>query len=361
MSKRVLIAHRNGERMIALVDEGNLLSLCQDSSGVRAEQIYWARVDRMIKGMEAAFVKLDKEQTGFLPYAECGEKPRSGEQVLVQVKKPPVGEKAAYLTEDIALAGRYVILTPRSKTISVSRKITDESQRAALLSLGRRIAPEGMGLVLRTEAAEHEEEALKAEAAQLSGQWARILSLAKAARAPGLLWDREDALHRLLRDERGEIAEILTDQAEEIEGAAVPVRLCPDAFSLYNVDRQWEKARQRRVWLPCGGYLVIDKTEALTVIDVNSGKFTGGRSGAEGTFLKLNLEAAGEIARQMRLRNMGGIILCDFVDMQAESSRDQVRFALESALLTDPVKCTVHGFTSLGLMEITRKKTEAPS
>lgn len=360
MSKRVLICHRDGERLIALTDEGALLSLCQDRPGIQAEQIYLARVDRMVKGMEAAFVKLDQDTVGFLPYAECREKPRSGEKLLLQVKKPPVGDKAAYMTEDAALAGRYVILTPRSESVAVSRKIMDEGQRAALLSLGRQIVPEGMGLVMRTEAAEAAQDALILEVEGLQAKWQAILSKAESAQAPCLLSDREDALQRLMRDEHGKILEILTDEPEEIENASIPVRLCPDAFSIYSVDRQWEKARQRRVWLPCGGYLVIDKTEALTVIDVNSGKFTGGKSGAEGTFLKLNLEAAKEIARQMRLRSMGGIIICDFVDMQEESSQRQVRSALEEALRDDPVKCVVHGFTSLGLMEITRKKTQAP-
>lgn len=359
MSKRILICHRDGQRRIAVMDGSRLLALRQDAAGPQAEQIYLAVADRMVKGMEAVFVRIGGEQMGFLPFAECREKPRSGEKMLLQVKKPPVGEKAAYMTQDISLAGRYVILTPRSAVCAVSRKITDDAQRTSLLALARKAAPEGMGLVMRTEAADAPEAALCDEAAQLLARWQRILALSAEKSAPCLLEDREDALQRVLRDEHGVIEEILTDQADETSLHGLPMRHCPDAFAIYSVQAQWDKAHQRRVWLPCGGYLVIDKTEALTVIDVNSGKFTGGKAGAESTFLKLNLEAAEEIAHQARLRGMGGIILADFVDMQDESSRLKVQQALEAALRDDPVKCTVHGFTRLGLMEITRKKTES--
>ena len=136
----------------------------------------------------------------------------------------------------------------------------------------------------------------------------------------------------------------------------MPVQSCPNPFDLYNVSAKLEKSLNRKVWLDCGGYLIIDPTEAMTVIDVNSGKFTGSKTGTENTFLKLNLEAAKEIARLLRLRNIGGIVIIDFVDMKTEESREAVRSALEEALKDDPVKAVVHGFTSLGLVEMTRKK-----
>ena len=357
MSKRILI--ENGR--IALMEENDLLFLTQQIPGIQAEQIYLGRVDRIMKGLEAAWVALGKDRTGFLPFSECSAPPRSGDKVLVQVKKPPVGDKAPYLTADIALAGRYVILTPRSGGMGVSQKITDEEARAALLDAARRLAPEGMGLVMRTEAPGAGENALEEEVRALKAEWEEILRRAAASPAPALIRDREAPLSRLIRDEHGDISEILTDDPAALPpDLPLPVRQALHPFALYGVQSKWDKANQRKVWLPCGGFLVIDKTEALTVIDVNSGKFSGGKAGAESAFLKLNLEAAEEIARLMRLRSMGGIIIVDFVDMQEENSRRAVQEKMEEALRRDPVKCVVHGFTRLGLMELTRKKSESP-
>ena len=357
MSKQILMEVRNGQREIALLDGKRLLAFFQDTGGgVEAEQIYFGVVDRIVKGMEACFVRLGKEQVGFLPFAECMEKPRSGNKLLVQVKKPPIGEKAPYLTADIALAGRYVILTPCSTRFAVSQKITAEGERARLKSIAARLAPAGCGLVMRTESADAGEEDMAADTASLLQGWNEIREKQKTAQAPCMLKGREDALSRLLRDEHGEISEILTNAPEVLPSLPLPVRPCENPFDLYGVRTKLEKSMQRKVWLDCGGYLIIDRTEALTVIDVNSGKFTGDKTGTENTFVKLNVEAAQETARILRLRNIGGIIIIDFVDMQSEDSRAAVQKALEDALRDDPVKAVVHGFTTLGLMEMTRKK-----
>ena len=357
MSKQILMEVRDGQREIALLDGKRLLAFFQDAGGgVEAEQIYFGVVDRIVKGMEACFVRLGKDQTGFLPFAECKEKPRSGDKLLVQVKKPPIGEKAPYLTADIALAGRYVILTPCSTRFAVSQKITEEGERARLKNIAAKLAPTGCGLVMRTESADATEEEIAADANALSAAWNEIQEKQKTAQVPCLLKGREDALARLLRDEHGEISEILTNAPEVLPPLPLPVRPCENPFDLYSVRSRQEKSMQRKVWLDCGGYLVIDRTEALTVIDVNSGKFTGGKTGTESTFLKLNVEAAQETARILRLRNIGGIVIIDFVDMQSEDSRAAVQKALEEALRDDPVKAVVHGFTTLGLMEMTRKK-----
>ncbi|MBQ9263811.1 MAG: ribonuclease E/G [Clostridia bacterium] len=360
MSKRVLVRHRDGQKEIALMEGSRLLAFSREMNGVRAEQIYLCQVDRIVQGMEAAFVKLGKDQTGFLPFSECEEKPRSGGRLLLQVKKPPIGEKAPYMTADIALAGRHVILTPVSSACAVSKKITDETIRAFLLNAAHRIAPEGMGVIMRTEAPNAPENVLAEEIQALVEKWQSILQKAAAAPAPGLMEDGQDGLARLLRDEHGAIEEILTDEADAAPYPGIPVRFAPHPFDLYGVPGKLEKSMQRKVWLDCGGYLIIDKTEALTVIDVNSGKYAGSKSGAESTFLHLNLEAAKEIARLVRLRALGGIILVDFVDMLTDASRQAVTDALSAALRDDPVKTVIHGFTHLGLMEMTRKKTENP-
>ena len=357
MSKRILIEVRDGNREIALMDGKRLLTFFQDAGrGVEAEQIYFGVVDRIVKGMEACFVRLTKDQTGFLPFSECRERPRSGDRLLVQVKKPPVGDKAPYLTADIALAGRYVILTPFTARFAVSQKIAEEGERARLKALAARLAPAGCGMVMRTESAGASEDETAADASTLLQGWNEIREKQKTAQAPCLLKGREDAFSRLLRDEHGEISEILTNAPEALPPLPLPVRPCENPFDLYGVRAKLEKSMQRKVWLDCGGYLVIDKTEALTVIDVNSGKFTGNKTGTENTFVKLNVEAAQETARILRLRNIGGIVIIDFVDMQSEESRAAVQKALEEALRDDPVKAVAHGFTSLGLMEMTRKK-----
>ncbi len=357
MSKRILVEIRDGRREMALLDEKRLLAFYKDAGGgIEAEQIYLGAVDRIVKGMEACFVRLGGESMGFLPFAECKEKPRSGDKLLVQVKKPPIGDKAPYLTADVSLAGRYALLTPLTPRCAVSKKITEEAERERLLNTAQRLAPSGMGLVMRTESAQAAEADIAADVKELLSQWLDVTEKRKTAAAPCMLKGREDALLRLLRDEHGEISEILTNAPDKLAPVPLPVRACENPFDLYAIRSKLEKSMQRKVWLDCGGYLIIDKTEALTVIDVNSGKFTGGKSGTEDTFLRLNLEAAKEIARLARLRNMGGILIIDFVDMQSEDSRAAVQTALEEALRDDPVKTVVHGFTSLGLMEMTRKK-----
>lgn len=359
MSKRILAEIRDGKTALALMDENRLLDFSREKqAGLEAEQIYLGVVDRIVRGMEAAFVRLDKKQIGFLPFAECKEKPKSGDRLLLQIKKPPIGEKAAYLTTDISLAAHLVILTPNTARAAVSKKITDSDQRRRLYALAERLAPAGIGLVMRLESKDAPEEEIAAETSALLDKWQRILQKASAAQPPCMIEGRESLLLRFLRDEPGGIDEILSNAPEALPDVPCPVRLCENPFAIYAVQGRLDKSLRRKVWLDCGGFLVIDRTEALTVIDVNSGKFTGGKSGSESTFRKLNLEAAQEIARLLRLRRLGGIILVDFVDMQSQESRDAVTIALEEALQSDPVKTVVHGFTSLGLMELTRKKTD---
>lgn len=360
MSKRILLESHEGQWEIALTEEDRLLFFHREARGaVEAEQIYLGVVDRMIRGVEAAFIRLGQGLAGFLPFSECRARPRSGDRVLVQVKRPPSGEKAAYLTEDISLAGRYTLLTPLTERCAVSKRIEEAGDRARLLKTAVRLAPEGMGLVLRQESAGAEEDVLRAEVATHVDAWQALSALAAQREAPCLLKGREDALTRLARDEHGEIAELLTSAPEGLPPLPFPVRSCEAPFALYNVRAKLHKSLQRKIWLDCGGFLILDRTEAMTVIDVNSGKFMGSKSGTEATFLRLNQEAAREIARLLRLREIGGIVMIDFVDMQAPKSRQAVTDALRKALAEDPVKTVVHGFTALGLMELTRKKTES--
>ncbi|MBE5783211.1 MAG: ribonuclease E/G [Clostridiales bacterium] len=362
MSKQILLEQKDGRREIALMENGKLLAFSREKdAAIEAEQIYLGIVDRIVKGMEAAFVRLGKDHVGFLPFSECKARPRSGDKILLQVKRPPVGEKAAYLSCDISLAGRLAILTPFSQRFSVSKRIENEEERKKLLAIAKNLSPEQMGLVMRQESAGASEAEISNEIEALSQRWQHIWAASSSCTAPCLIQEREDALLRLLRDERGEMDQLITNAPDQLPSLSLPVSFCENPFAIYNIASKLEKSFQRKVWLDCGGFLVIDRTEAMTVIDVNSGKYTGLKSGTEQSFLKLNLEAAREIARLLRLRNIGGIIIIDFVDMQEEESRSLVAAAMQEALLQDPVKSVIHGFTSLGLMEMTRKKTEVSS
>lgn len=359
MSKIILLEEKEGKRSIALMREKQLLSFSRESQGgVEAEQIYLGIVDRIIRGMEAAFVRIGKDLMGFLPFSECKERPKSGDKMLVQVKKPPIGEKAAYLTADLSIAGRFAILTPCQSRFSVSKRIENGEIKDRLYALAHRLAPENMGIVMRGEAAEADDEIISREMQALLDKWKMILESAREKKVPCLVEGREDAVTRLLRDEQGGISEMHTNIPDKFSHLPIPVHFCEHPFSLHNVESKLHKSWQRKIWLDCGGFLIIDRTEAMTVIDVNSGKFTGNKSGTEHAFLKLNTEASREIARVLRLRGIGGMILVDFVDMQLEESRAQVLSILAEAFRDDPIKTTLHGFTRLGLMEITRKKTD---
>lgn len=363
MSKRILLEEKEGKRSIALMEDKHLLFFSRENQGgVEAEQVYLGIVDRIIRGVEAAFVRIGRDLMGFLPFSECPARPKSGDRVLVQVKKPPIGEKAAYLTQDLSIAGRYLILTPCQQRFSVSKRIEDNEIKNRLYALAHHLAPENMGIVMRNEAAEADDESIFAELQSLLEKWQEIQSSARTGIAPCLIQGREDTLIRLFRDEQGGIDEFFTNAPDHYAHLPLPAQYCEYPFSLHNVESKLHKSLQRKIWLDCGGFLMIDRTEAMTVIDVNSGKFTGNKSGTENAFLKLNAEAAKEIARILRLRGVGGMILIDFVDMQLEESRAHVLAVLEDAFRADPIKTTLHGFTKLGLMEITRKKTdETPS
>lgn len=355
--KQLYVEQKEGLLACAVMEKGALLSYRTESCAIEAEQIYLGKVDRIMKGMEAAFIRLTNDKMGFLPFSECREKPQSGQTLLVQVKKPPVGDKLSYCSCELSIAGHYAILTPFSDRIAVSSRIENTETKAALQQLGTRLSPESLGLILRTESEHAPEEDLSSEILSLHAKWQAVCEKAKAASAPCLIEEKEPLLSSILRDEKGGFEKIVTNLPSLPLSAPCPVVFAEHPFALENVERKKEKSLARKVYLPCGGYLVIDHTEAMWVIDVNSGKFQGKKAGAQSTFLSLNLEAAKEIARLLRLRNMGGIILVDFVDMEAEESKLAVLSAMKEALMDDPVKCVLHGFTSLGLLEMTRKKT----
>jgi ribonuclease E len=346
--------------------------------------VYLGRVQNVLPSMEAAFIDIGKGRNavlyaGEVDWATLGgaNGPRkieqvlkSGQSVLVQVTKDPIGHKGARLTNQISLPGRYVVYVPRGGNGGISRKLPD-TERNRLKAILKDIVPDEAGVIVRTAAEGASEDELTADVSRLQAAWEEIDKKSKNGQAPQLLYGEPDLLIRVVRDLFTEdfaklvisgdrayeqvreyvagVAPHLADRVEKWSGDG-------DVFANYRIDEQIKKALDRKVWLPSGGSLIIDRTEAMTVVDVNTGKFTGSGGNLEETVTKNNLEAAEEIVRQLRLRDIGGIIVIDFIDMVLESNRDLVLRRLVECLGRDRTKHQVAEVTSLGLVQMTRKR-----
>lgn len=392
MRKEIIMNVSPGETRVAVLEDGRAVEVCFEREGMvrSVGNIYKGRVVNVLPGMNAAFVDLGLERNAFL-YAddvrrigpqEAGEEEfeiprpsirdmlREGQEIVVQMTKEPIGSKGARVTTALTLPGRYLVLMPTVDYIGVSRRIEDESERQRLRNLAGKLKPAKMGLIVRTAAEGAEAAELEADRDFLFNLWRKIQRKIKTAPTPSVLYHDHDLLYRVIRDlfteevdrlvidlpaayERA--LEMLKAFAPHLRGRLELYRGERPLFEAYGVEAEIQRALRPRVWLDCGAYLVFDETEALTVIDVNTGKFTGTTS-LEDTVLRTNLEAAAEIGRQIRLRNLGGIIIVDFIDMETDEERKQVLAALEAALRPDKRKTKILGFTSLGLVEITRKK-----
>ncbi|MFF1817553.1 Rne/Rng family ribonuclease [Kribbella sp. NPDC058245] len=348
--------------------------------------VYLGRVQNVLPSMEAAFIDIGKGRNavlyaGEVDWATLGGSngPRkieqvlkSGQAVLVQVTKDPIGHKGARLTNQISLPGRYVVYVPRGGNGGISRKLPD-TERNRLKTILKDIIPDEAGVIVRTAAEGASEEELTSDVSRLQSYWTEIDKKSKSGQAPALLHGEPDLLIRVVRDLFTEdfaklvisgddayeqvkeyvagVAPHLADRVEQWNAAN-----SGDVFANFRIDEQIKKALDRKVWLPSGGSLVIDRTEAMTVVDVNTGKFTGSGGNLEETVTKNNLEAAEEIVRQLRLRDIGGIIVIDFIDMVLESNRDLVLRRLVECLGRDRTKHQVAEVTSLGLVQMTRKR-----
>ncbi len=364
MKREIFVAGR--PREIAVMEDGRLVEyLVEDGDAFGAESIYLGRVERVVSGMQAAFVDIGQEKCGFLPLEERSRsatlpKLQCGMRVLVQIKKEAQGTKGAFLTRDITLCGEYLLFMPCNRYIGVSSRVEDEDDRRALRAMGAQMSGGAFGLVVRASALHAAPEAVEQELARFQQAWERLNREAATAPACTLVYRPRTLLDGVLDDylPRGVDRVVTDDPSLTVPGMQTEIA-AGDLMQRFGLTAQRDRALQRRVWLDCGGNLVIDPCEAMTVIDVNTAKNTGKRQ-LEQTLLRTNLEAAREIARQARLRNMGGIILIDMIDMEQEESRHQVLDALRDAFALDRVKTVIHGMTSLGLVEMTRKKVRAP-
>ena len=354
---------KSGDRQeLAVIEDGRLCEyILDDTTGAAAEAIYVGRVVRVMTGMKAAFVDIGQEKNGFLPLVERSQTCRAGRlqdgmTVLVQIKKQAQGTKGAFLTRDITLGGEYVIYMPMNHYIGVSSRVESDDDKEALRQLGKKLSVGAFGLVMRNAANDADEAVIAEELEQLKSAWETVAKAAPTAHVPSMLYRPRTQLDILLADyaPRG-IDRIVTDDT----ALTLPYPMEHRGDPMADVLHQRDKALERYVWLNCGGNLVIDRCEAMTVIDVNTAKNTGKRD-LEMTIMKTNLEACAEIARQVRLRNLSGMILIDMIDMTTDEHRQAVLDALTEAFRADRIKTVIHGFTSLGLVEMTRKKSRQP-
>jgi ribonuclease G len=396
VAKEILVTVDIDETRAAVREDGELVELFIERPVHQrvVGNIYKGKVENVLPGMQAAFVDLGLERNSFLYVDDAmpgraeveGEKVgkppkgsltikdvvRPGQEIIVQVAKEPIGTKGARVTRHITLPGRYLVLMPHVDYVGVSRRITDERERERLKQAAARVKPAGAGLIVRTVAEGATEEELGRDVAFLLRLWERIQQRAATAPAPSLLHRDLGLVQRIVRDWLDDtVSQFIIDDREEYQRALdtlelhaphlkdrvkLYTRTDQSLFDFYGVELEIDKALKRRVWLRSGGYIVIDQTEALTAIDVNTGKFVGTTNLAD-TVFKTNLEAAREIARQLRLRDIGGIIIIDFIDMEITEHRQKVLKTLEEELRKDRTRANVLGLTQLGLVELTRKKS----
>jgi len=384
---RTMVVREKDERIQIGVLEDNVLVehyVARSSEASLIGNVYLGKVQNVLPSMEAAFVDIGRGRNAVLysgevdwDSVETGNQPRRielalkpGDRVLVQVTKDPVGHKGARLTSQVSLPGRYLVYVPNGSMNGISRKLP-ENERTRLKRILKEVLPENAGVIVRTAAEGASEEQLTIDVQRLTAQWASIQEKVAAGNAPALLHSEPDLLIKIVRDvfnedfqkmviegetSRATIVNYLEQVAPELLERVEAYEGDVDSFQKYRVTEQIEKALDRKVWLPSGGSLVIDRTEAMTVVDVNTGKFVGSGGNLEETVTKNNLEAAEEIVRQLRLRDIGGIIVVDFIDMVLESNRDLVHRRLIECLSRDRTKHQVAEVTSLGLVQMTRKK-----
>jgi ribonuclease G len=405
-STRELVASVDSrETRIALIEDGQLAEIFIERTSKRrlVGNIYKGVVKSVVPGIEAAFVDVGQEKNGFLYISDVtdvldeydedldeGEyeeefRPRRrkrkariedmlkrGQEIMVQVAKEPMGQKGMRLTNYVSLPGRYLVLMPTVNHLGVSRKIEEDKERDRLRKIASKVRPPGLGLIVRTLGEGKGQEEIEADVKYLTSLWQKILRRMESMPAPSLLHQDLGQVARVVRDvfndgidkfiidskpDYDTVLNLLETLAPHLKDRVELYREHVPLFEKYDLESQIEKALRKKVWLPSGGYIVIDQSEALTTVDVNTGKFTG-KLKLEDTVLKTNLEAAKEIARQIRLRDIGGIILVDFIDMERPANRQKLLKEFQEAFKADRSKTYIFGVTELGIIQMTRKRVK---
>lgn len=395
------------EARIALLEGGKLVEIFIERTSARriVGNIYKGIVKTIIPGIEAAFIDVGAEKNGFLHASDVtdtldeyddvvddeegegeGYRPRSrrrrksriedmlkpGQEIMVQVAKEPMGQKGMRLTNYVSLPGRYLVLMPTVKHLGVSRKIEDEKERARLRKIAEKLHPKGLGLIVRTVGEGKGKGEIQTDVKYLNGLWTKIVRRMESMPAPSLLHSDLGQVARIVRDifsddvdkftidskrDYDSVLNLLDNLSPQLKSRVELYRKREPLFEKYDIENQIEKALRRKVWLPSGSYIVIDQSEAMTTIDVNTGKFIG-KAKLEDTVFKTNMEAAVEVVRQLRLRDIGGIIVVDFIDMEKATNRAKLLRTCQKALKGDRSKAYVFGMTELGLVQMTRKRVK---
>jgi len=391
MPNRIIANVTNRQTRVAILEDGRLTELMVERGERVVGNVYKCRVENVVRGLDAAFVECGLDKNVFLHVSDAvpeepsrrdmrrkmsafppiGQVVQQGQEFLLQVVKGPLGDKGARGTRRISLPGRYLVLmTDTSEKVGVSKKIEDDEERKRLRALGREICPEEFGIIVRTRAQGATRQELEDDVRFLTRLWQTIQGRTQQAKAPALIHEDLSLVLEVLRDvfsadvdeftiddkvTYDKVLNLLHNIAPQLRDRVKLYRQEEPIFTHYDVESQIERALQPKVWLPHGGWLNIEQTEALTTIDVNTGKFTG-RS-LEETVLRTNLDAAEEVANQLKLRDIGGIIVIDFIDMDKPGHRKQVTAALRKAFEHDRMKTRIMHITRLGLVEMTRKRT----
>jgi ribonuclease E len=385
--ERTMLVRADDDRTeIAVLEAGSIVEhyVARQDDRSLVGSIYLGRVQNVLPGMEASFVDIGESRNGVLYADEVGiaddtdEVPRietvlkPGQSILVQVAKAPMRAKGARLTAAVSIPGRHLVLVPHGKTVGVSRRLPDP-ERSRLRTIAARIRPDDHGLIVRTAAQSADEVELERDLARLLATWEDIDRRATASKAPALIYQEPELELRVIRDlfNRDVVRCVVDDRELESKLRAYVRSMSPDLdsrlelytgglpiFEEFRVAEQIRKSLDRKVWLPSGGHIVVDRTEAMTVIDVNTGKFVG-KSNLEETVFRTNREAAVEIGRQLRLRDIGGIIVIDFIDMEDAGNRDELIKLFRNELLRDRTRTQVFDISPLGLVQMTRKNVSA--
>ncbi|BEI21976.1 ribonuclease G [Vibrio fluvialis] len=393
MSAELLLNVTPSETRVAMIEGGVLQEIHIEREAKRGivGNIYKGKVSRVLPGMQAAFVDIGLDKAAFLhasdivPHTECvaetekqqfqvrdiSELVRQGQDIVVQVVKDPLGTKGARLTTDITLPSRYLVYMPGAGHVGVSQRIESEAERERLKEVVAHYCDEHGGFIIRTAAEAAKEKELAQDAAFLKRLWCKVMERREKYKNRSTLYGELGLAQRILRDFVGtDLTKILVDSRLEYENLLeFTSEFVPELtdklelyegdkpiFDMYDTENEIQRSLERKVELKSGGYLIIDQTEAMTTIDINTGAFVGRRN-LEETIFNTNIEATQAIARQLRLRNLGGIIIIDFIDMISEEHRKRVLTSLDAALSKDRVKTNINGFTQLGLVEMTRKRT----
>ena len=383
----VLIQSKNNEKDIALVENGNLIEYYEENSSIIRNEgnIYIGIIKDVVEGMQAAFVDIGTDKNSFIHIKDMLPKidetvekydnnikikdiAQKGKKILVQVKKDSNEKKGARVSTHINLPGKYIAFMPNTDIITISQKIENKQERQRLLDIVKQNLSSGNGAIIRTSAENKDKEAIIEDIKKLEKKWGKILktNVNPNTSEPKLIYKAEDIIEKMLIDLTDKkINKIIVNSKEEfirlekikkenVEYENIEIEQSKNVFEKYDLQKQIEKIDVRKIWLKCGAFITIDKTEALTAIDINTGKYTG-KKDLEETVCKVNKEATIEIAKQLRLKDIGGIIIIDYIDMKKDEHKKYIEELLKEELKKDRAKTQVEGFTKLDLMELTRK------